>query len=349
MIGLALEGGGTRGSYEAGVYQALLKCHVKVDGVCGSSIGALNGSIIASGKGEELVSIWRSTEFGKMFGFSDNFVKALNSHEFNFKVLKWTIEGLNNFFKNKGINLDGIKKIIDDNLDVDELLKSNVDFGLCTVRLKDFKPLYLFKEDMQKSKIKDYILASAFLPIFKKEKLIDNNYYLDGGFYDLGPVNMLLKKGYQKIYLVKIHGIGFHKPYDSNANVVVIEPIRSLGRVIEVDPKRIEENIKMGYYDTIRILKKLDGINYCFKRRSEAYYKFINRKIDEDLYKRVSLFFNTKTYKDTTIKALEHIMISLHINYYDIYDVLKIIKYIKKNYEKDSFIFKYLINLKYFW
>ena len=52
---------------------------------------------------------------------------------------------------------------------------------------------------MQKDKIKDYILASCYLPIFKKEKLIDDNYYLDGGFYDIGPVSMLLNKGYNKI------------------------------------------------------------------------------------------------------------------------------------------------------
>ncbi len=349
MIGLALEGGGIRGSYEAGVYEALIKCHVKIDGVCGTSIGALNGAMIASGKGHDLVNIWRNTEFGRVFGFSDNFIKALNSKEFNWDTLKGTIEGITDFFKNKGLNLDGIKKIVDDNIDVKALLNSPIDYGLCTVRMKDFKPMYLFKEEMKPDKIKDYILASSFLPIFKREKLIDNNYYLDGGFYDLGPVNMLLKKGYKKIYLVKIHGIGFHKPYDSKANVVIIEPKRSLGRVIEVNPKRIDENIKMGYYDTIKILKKLDGLNYCFKRRSEAYYKFINRFIDDDLYKRVAMFFNTDNYKDTTIKALEHIMESLHIDYYQVYNPMKIIKYIKNNYEKDFFIYKYLINLKYFW
>ena len=33
MIGLALEGGGVRGSYQAGVYLAMLEAGIKIDGV----------------------------------------------------------------------------------------------------------------------------------------------------------------------------------------------------------------------------------------------------------------------------------------------------------------------------
>ena len=348
MIGLALEGGGVRGAYQAGAYMAFLECGIKIDGVCGTSIGALNGIIIASNKGELLPRIWRNSNMASIFGFSKEYVEAVNSKKVNLKNLKSIFLDLVKILINKGIELNGLKELIEKEVDIDELLKSDIDFGLVTVRLKDLKPVCLFKEEMNKDKIKDYVLASAFLPIFKMERLIDDNYYLDGGFYDIGPVNMLLKKGYKKVYLIKIHGLGIRRKYDSNADVTIIEPKRSLGGVLEVDPQRIDENIKMGYYDTLRILKNLDGYQYVFKRKSKKYYKWLNRKIPKYEYRRIKNFFKSKSYKETTIKALEYIMEKEKINYYQIYNSKKIIKKIKKAYQKNHFIYHYIKNLKYF-
>lgn len=347
MIGLALEGGGVRGSYQAGAYIAFLECGIKIDGVCGTSIGALNASVIASGKGSELPRIWRNSNMGSIFGFGKEYVEAVNSKKINIKYLKTSLLSFINIIANKGIELKGVKELIDQELNIDDLLKSKIDFGLVTVRLKDLKPLYLFKSDMEKDKIKDYIIASSFLPIFKMEKLIDDNYYLDGGFYDVGPVNMLLQKGYEKVYLIKIHGIGFHRKYDEDADVVVIEPKRSLGGVLDLDPKRIDENIKMGYYDALKVLKKLDGEHYVFKTKNKKYYKWLNRKVPKYEYKRIKYFLNGKNVKDTTIKAIEYIMIKEKINYYEIYDIKKVIKKIKKEYkEKNHFVYHYVRKLR---
>ena len=129
---------------------------------------------------------------------------------------------------------------------------------------------------------------------------------------------MLLNRGYEKVYLVKVRGIGLHQPYD-HQKVVVIESKRTLGGLIDLDPKRVDENIKMGYYDGIRLFKNYDGEKYVFKTKSEKYYQFLNRKVEPKLYHRVSLFFNTDKYKDTTIKALEYIMEHEKIDYYKIY------------------------------
>lgn len=347
MIGLALEGGGVRGSYEAGAYMAFLECGIKIDGVCGTSIGALNGAMIASGKGDLLPNLWLNLNMGEIFGFSDNLTRAIINKEYNLNFFKIFMATLFQTVKNKGIEMLGVKEVIDKYLDVEALYNSQMDFGLCTVKLKNFKPLYLFKENMPKEKIKEYILASACLPIFKLEKLIDNNYYLDGGFYDLGPVNMLLKKGYKKVYLVKIHGIGISQKYDKTKNVIVIESKRSLGGVISVNQNQILENIKMGYYDALRVLKNLDGEKYVFKIQSEKYYQFLNRKVDPKLYRRVKNFFKTDNYKDTTIKALEYIMELENINYYDIYKARKIIKKLKKTTTKTYFVYRYIKKLKF--
>ena len=349
MIGLALEGGGVRGSYQAGAYIAFLECGIKIDGVCGTSIGALNGAIIASKKGSELPRIWRNSNMGKIFGFTSDFVDAVNEKKINLNYLKALLKNITNIILNKGIELKGVKELIDKELDVDALMNSEIDFGLVTVRLKDFKPIYLFKKDMEKDKIKDYIIASCCLPIFKMEKLIDDEYYLDGGFYDVGPVNMLLEKGYKKVYLIKIHGVGIRRKYQEDADVVVIEPKRSLGGVLDLNPKQIEENIKMGYYDALKVLKNLDGENYVFKVKKEEFYKRLNRKISKYEIRRVKHFLNAKTEKDTIIKALEYIMKKEEWNYYEIYDSKKVIKKIKKKYKKtDHFVYNYIRKLRFF-
>ena len=128
---------------------------------------------------------------------------------------------------------------------------------------------------------------------------------------------MLLNKGYKKVYLVKVKGIGLHRPYDPS-KVVVIESKRKLGGIIDVDPKRVDENIKMGYYDGIRLFKNYDGEKYVFKRKKEYYYKFLNRKVNKDE----------------------------SVDYYKIYSSRKILKYINKNFKKKYFIYEYVSELK---
>ena len=46
-IGLVLQGGGALGAYQAGVYQALQEAGIEPDWVIGTSIGAINASLVA--------------------------------------------------------------------------------------------------------------------------------------------------------------------------------------------------------------------------------------------------------------------------------------------------------------
>src|SRR5215469_14684731 len=59
MRALILSGGGARGAYEAGVAVSLLE-HEDFELVCGASIGAINGALIAQGDRGELERVWRS-------------------------------------------------------------------------------------------------------------------------------------------------------------------------------------------------------------------------------------------------------------------------------------------------
>ena len=52
---LVLQGGGALGAYQAGVYQALHEAKIEVTWICGTSIGGINGALIAGNRPERRV------------------------------------------------------------------------------------------------------------------------------------------------------------------------------------------------------------------------------------------------------------------------------------------------------
>ena len=66
QVVLVLQGGGALGAYQVGVYQALHEAGVEPDWVIGTSIGAINGAMIAGNPVEarldRLNAFWRRVE-----------------------------------------------------------------------------------------------------------------------------------------------------------------------------------------------------------------------------------------------------------------------------------------------
>ena len=52
---LVLQGGGALGAYQAGVYQAIHEANIRVDWICGTSIGGINGALLAGNPPERRV------------------------------------------------------------------------------------------------------------------------------------------------------------------------------------------------------------------------------------------------------------------------------------------------------
>ena len=71
MQALVLGGGGARGSYEMGVWKALIDMDISIDIVVGTSIGAVNGALIAQGDYRLAEELWRTFDIGKMLGVDD--------------------------------------------------------------------------------------------------------------------------------------------------------------------------------------------------------------------------------------------------------------------------------------
>lgn len=349
MTGLVLEGGGAKGSYQIGVYYALKDCGIQIDGYCGNSIGAFNSAMLASGKEKELLDFWKNVDLTQVFGLDEECIEKIKQKKFDFPFFSKAFKETLKILKNRGLNTDGMEKIIKTYLD-ESLLTSPKDFGLCTIRLNKLKPLYLFKEDMTKENFQDYILASCYLPIFRLKKAKDGNLYVDGCFYDNSPVNMLIDKGYDKIYVIRIKTgiyINITKKPKKKVDITYLSPSRSTGAILELDKEKIVDNISMGYYDALRLLKGYDGFKYTFRKKSERYFAFISRKVKPFLMRRVQNFFHATTKKEAVIKAIEYVMEKEKKDYYQIYNIRKVMKMLKKEAKKEHFIYDFVGDLTF--
>lgn len=340
MIGLVLQGGGARGSYHIGAIKALLRRNIKFDTVVGTSIGAINGALVASNEIVLLEKLWEKLNTESVFGIKENSGKYL------WDKFDGNLKNVNKFINNKGIDINILRDLLNENISEEKLRKSNIDFGLTTYNITDKKMIEIFKKDIPKGKVVDYLLASAYLPIFKMEKIIDNKYYLDGGCFNNCPLSMLNISEYEKIYIIKIYK---NEAVDKNyrkENTVIIAPNRNLGSQIDFNSKITHFNIKLGYYDTIKVLDKLDGTNYYIKPGNEEYYK---KLFDERVKKKV--LFETTIYKGVNekkiiIKIIESLAKEFKINQFKIYNIASLIALLKlkMNNKKDH---KYYDFVKY--
>lgn len=262
---LALGGGGAKGAYEVGVYKALLAMNIKIDIVTGTSIGSLNGALIVQDEFDVLQSVW------------DNVTKDYIIKRFNTRFQK---------FDNPSLDVSDIKKIAlnfnyDDKsnkndiplkilirtiLNEQKLRESNIEFGIVCVSFPSMKPLELTLDDIPKGKVSEYLLASSSifpaLPLCK----IDEKYHIDGGYYDNVPIDFAINMGADYVIAVDLYVRPNHPHYQNSPIVKYIKPSKSLGHILEFDRKTIENNIALGYNDTLKAFDKAQGFDYTFRQ-----------------------------------------------------------------------------------
>ncbi len=282
-LGLVLEGGGAKGAYQAGAYKALLELGIEVDGVSGTSIGAINGAMIVQGAFRECYEMWEGIRPSKLFDVDEGHLKRIIGFDLDEKSLAYAVKKLKEIMENNGLDTTLMKKMIRENIDEKRVRDSKMDFGFVTVSLSDMKPLELYKEDVPEGKLHDYIMASASVPVFKLEK-IENKVYVDGGFHDNIPVNLLARKGYEDIIVIRSFGMGRVRKIDhKKLNIKYITPSEPLGRILDFDNQKARKNMKMGYYDTLRIYNKYRGIKYCLEiNEGEDFFMDFFMNFDED-------------------------------------------------------------------
>ena len=262
MRGIALEGGGSKGSFHVGVLKALRELEMHYDVVAGTSIGAINGAILVSEGLDALEEIWKRIEMEDMIDGDTDLIRNIMHFEFKNDPQKLK-QFISDTLRQGGLDITPFKLWLKDVVDEDKVRHAATTFGLVTFSLSDFKPMEVFIEDIPSGLLHEYIVASANLPAFKDEKGL-NKKMLDGGFYDNLPINMLFERGCDEVIAIRVMGIGrVRKVRKENLDkVTYILPSEDLGKLLDVGPERSKHNMILGYFDAMRIFKKLYGKRY---------------------------------------------------------------------------------------
>lgn len=262
MLGLALEGGGAKGAFQMGAVKAFLDTGYIFNGVAGTSIGALNGAMIAQGDFELGYKCWERLDSSLLFDAEPAQIEKYMKKRSSKAALQFWASVIKEMIENGGLDTTKIRDFLHLVINEEKLRQSNIDLGIVTVSVSDLKALELFKEDIPEGKMIDYLMASANFPVFRPEP-IEGKYYIDGGFYDNLPINLLINKGYKDIIAIRTFGPGrIRKVKDEQVQIINISPSMDLGSLLIFDNDLIKENLKMGYCDAMREIKGLRGKKY---------------------------------------------------------------------------------------
>ncbi len=259
MYGIVLTGGGARGAYGIGALECIRKERLGIGAVVGSSVGAINGAVFAQGDFKTAQKLWSAISINDVVR-----LEALKESKLSIKGIQKTIEDIKS---NNGVSMEPVEMLLREIIDENKLLLSPIDFGLVTYSVTDHKPFEVFKADIPRGKLVDYIMASACLPGTRR-KVIGDKEYLDGGFADNKPVGMLVNKGYRDIVVVDVGGLGVQKQTANNGvNIIEIKCKNPIVGMMEFDKKKIEDSVNSGYVDARKAFGRAMGKRYAVKSR----------------------------------------------------------------------------------
>lgn len=361
--GIVLEGGGAKGAYQIGAWKALREAGIKISAVAGTSVGALNGALMCMDQIERAEEIWKNICYSKVMDVDDELMTQMFSgsaklHDSMQNALRLLGEG--------GADITPLKNLISEYIDEEMIRKSPVAFYLLTFSISELKELDLDAKELPDGLLADFLLASAYLPVFKKERLHGKN-YMDGGMFNNVPLESLVKRGYQDIIMIRIFGIGREKKVKipEGTNIFSIEPRVNLGSILEFDSKKSVRNMKIGYLDAKRFLYNLKGkIYYIEENEEECYYLRQLVSIDSSVKKEVVKSYLPETedermerafveevlsavaeelklsrewtYKELYLSVLEATSKILRIPKYKIYKVEELVEIVRKRISKFS-------------
>ena len=267
---IALEGGGAKGAYEIGVWKALDEAGVKYNAVSGTSVGALNGALMAMRDFPRAIECWRNIRPSQVIDlggmdpetFQNVLEGRLESDDWS-ELLPQAVD----IIRNRGLDVSPLRAWVRSVVDEHKLKTSDVDLYISTVSLTDRKGLEVHVNELPENEICDMLLASAYHPSFRLEKL-GGKYYADGGFVDAIPLHALVKHGYRDIIAVRLPSLGVEKRFKipDNVNITTIRTYADLGHVLNFTAEQARRDMDIGYMDARRVLYGLSGRLYYIDR-----------------------------------------------------------------------------------
>jgi len=289
-IALVLQGGGALGSYQAGVYNALCEGNYMPDWISGTSIGAINGAIIASNTLSEspkkLDYFWQKVARTDMF--QDFFAKGELRKWYNYTSGVTTLlSGNPSLFvprppyhlalqsiaeKTSFYDPNPLRKLLQEIIDFDIINKIgdirltinavNVTTGEGTIFDNRTTPILL-----------DHIMACAALPPAFPAVRIGNDLYWDGGVLSNTPLAAILSETpHQNILCFMIDLFNPHgKEPNSLSKVLMRQKEISYASASDshIAEFRIAHNLRRALHQVIAMLPEEERYNITTEKFKE--------------------------------------------------------------------------------
>jgi NTE family protein len=255
-IGLALGGGGARGSYQIGVLKALHDEGIlkNILNISGTSIGAINTlMVMANLTFEKMIELWERIDNSQIYG------QGLDRY-------KLDKQGL--------FSIQELYEKLSKEISLSEIRASKIQ-GYATAakihkgsRIEQVLIHRMEKEVFHLNDFKDphrAVLASASIPVLFGSVDIDDDKYVDGGAKDNCPIEPLLNEGCDVIIAVPIDGYFHPKKYDKENILLINIESKKLFNFIPYDildfkPDAVKNKVEYGYQMGKFMVSKLKGL-----------------------------------------------------------------------------------------
>ncbi|MBR1821327.1 MAG: patatin-like phospholipase family protein [Clostridia bacterium] len=260
---LVLNGGGSRGAYEIGVWQALSELGVRFDGVYGTSIGALNAALFAQGDLAGAIELWSNIRVSQIMAVEDEDDFAIERMIHRKRdVVPFLMENA----KHLRMDISPLEALVREHLDEGRIRAAGMRLGVMTTKAPQMTGAPVKLADMKPGSLGDWVIASAScFPIFPARH-IDGQRYIDGGYYDNLPVDMALSDGMDEVVAVELHPYYSHPEYARMPWLTTIKPLHDLGGFLDFNPDLLRRGRLLGYCDTMKRWGRLEGFRYTFRR-----------------------------------------------------------------------------------
>lgn len=258
--GLVLAGGGARGSYQVGAYQALRELGWTPGVITGTSVGCLNGALFVQDAWELARDMWLTIDDGQVMAQpAPEDANAREKAAFAAELVK-----------NGGLDVTPLERIVAMGVDEQAVRRSPIRYGLVTVQMKNMRVQELAIEEIPEGMLGEYMLASAAcFPAFQPRK-IDGEAFIDGGYADNMPTALAARLGAEELLCIDVEGIGIVRPNTTGLPTRMLGSHWDLGPILKFEPATAQRNIALGYLDAYRLFGRVVGDAYAVRREDAA-------------------------------------------------------------------------------
>ena len=260
---LVLNGGGSRGAYQIGAWQAFDALGLRFDGVYGTSIGALNAALFAQGDLAAAVELWSNITVRQIMAVEDEDDFAIERMVARKRdVLPFLMENAKHF----RMDISPLEALMRERLSEARVRAGGMRLGVMATRAPQLTGAPMTLERMAPGSLGDWVIASAScFPIFPARQ-IDGQRYIDGGYWDNLPIDMALADGMDEVVAVELHPEHTHPEYVGLPWLKSVKPLHGLGGFLDFNPELLRRSRLLGYHDAMKLWGGLNGFLYTFRR-----------------------------------------------------------------------------------